>query len=219
MRAINIAARLSAAGAISILIGAAAAHAAPILWISDENGNIGQVDVATQSVVPGSVHNTGQLLTDIGFDSAGNLFGTTFTALYAINSGTGAATLRGTYTGESGMNALVGTTTAGSLLGASFSDNNLYTINTANAGLGVNKVLTAPSSGDLAFVGSTLYESAVGPGGADELLNATTNSVVGVFHVGTPAGPTLNNVFGLADDGTTLYAVAGTNVYSVNPAT
>jgi hypothetical protein len=117
------------------------------------------------------------------------------------------------------MNALVGTTTAGSLLGASFSSNNLYTINTANAGLGVNKVLTAPSAGDLAFAGSTLYESAVGPGGADELLNATTNSVVGVFHVGNSAGPTLNNVFGLADDGTTLYAVAGTNVYSVNPAT
>ncbi len=219
MRAINIAARLSAAGAISILIGAAAAHAAPILWISDQNQNIGQVDVATQSVVPGSVHNTGQFLTDIGFDSAGNLFGTTFTGLFAINSTTGAAAPRGTYTGESGMNALVGTTTAGSLLGASFNSNNLYTINTANAGLGVNKVLTAPSAGDLAFVGSTLYESAVGPGGADELLNATTNSVVGVFHVGNSAGPTLNNVFGLADDGTTLYAVAGTNVYSVNPAT
>ena len=158
-------------------------------------------------------------MTDIGFDSAGNLFGTTFTGLFAINSTTGAAASRGTYTGESGMNALVGTTTAGSLLGASFNNNNLYTINTANAGLGVNKVLTAPSAGDLAFVGSTLYESAVGPGGADELLNATTNNVVGVFHVGNSAGPTLNNVFGLADDGTTLYAVAGTNVYSVNPAT
>jgi hypothetical protein len=218
MRVTNIAARLSAAGAISILIGAATTHAAPILWISDQNGNIGQVDIATQSVVAGSVHNTGQALTDIGFDSAGNLFGTTFTGLFAINQTTGAATLRGNYAGESGMNALVGTTTAGTLLGASFADNNLYTINSANAGLGVNKVLPAVSAGDLAFVGTTLYESAGAPGTADELLNATTNTVVGLFHVGSTAGPTLNNVFGLADDGTTLYAVAGTNVYSVNPA-
>src|SRR5689334_17151107 len=140
MRKLTLSAiQLFAAGAISILIGAAAAQAAPILWISDQNGNIGQVDVATQSVVPGSVHNTGQSLTDIGFDSAGNLFGTTFTGLFAINSTTGAAAPRGTYAGESGMNALVGTTTPGTLLGASFANNNLYTINSANAGLGVNK--------------------------------------------------------------------------------
>src|SRR3954447_26228212 len=209
MKQRKVVGKLCAVTAISLTLGVGTAQAAPILWISDENGNIGQVDVATQSVVLGSVHNTGQSLTDIGFDSAGNLFGTTFTGLFAINSTTGAAASRGTYTGESGMNALVGTTTAGSLLGASFNNNNLYTINTANAGLGVNKVLTAPSAGDLAFVGSTLYESAIGPGGADELLNTTTNNVVGVFHVGNSAGPTLNNVFSLADDGTTLYAVAG----------
>jgi hypothetical protein len=214
----KIPAILGAVTAASLSLATVAAQAAPILWISDQNGNIGQVDVATQSVVAGSVHNTGQALTDIGFDAAGNLFGTTFTALYAINTGSGAATLRGTYANESGMNALVGTTTAGSLLGASFSDNNLYTINSANGGLSVSKTLAAPSAGDLAFVGATLYESAVAASG-DELVNATTNSVVGLFHVGSAAGPTLNNVFGLADDGTTLYAVAGTNVYSVNPAT
>lgn len=219
MKHTRIAGNLCAIAAVSLSLGTVAVQAAPILWISDQNDNIGQVDVATKSVVAGSVHNTGQPLTDIGFDTAGNLFGTTFTALYAVNTSTGAATLRGTYASESGMNALVGTTTAGSLLGASFADNNLYTINTANGGLSVAKTLAAPSAGDLAFVGSTLYESAVSVSGANELLNATTNSVVGVFHVGNAAGPTLNNVFGLADDGTTLYAVAGTNVYSVDPAT
>jgi hypothetical protein len=41
---------------------------------------------------------------------------------------------------------------------------------------------------------------------------------VGFFHVGNAAGPTLNNVSGLADDATTLYAVAGTNVYGVGVA-
>jgi hypothetical protein len=117
------------------------------------------------------------------------------------------------------MNALVGTTTAGSLLGASFTDNNLYTINAANGALSVLKTLPAPSAGDFAFVGSTLYQSATSASGADELVNATTASVVGLFHVGSAGGATLNNVFGLADDGTTLYAVAGTDVYSVDPAT
>jgi hypothetical protein len=77
----------------------------------------------------------------------------------------------------------------------------------------------APSAGDLAFVGTTLYESATSASGANELLNVTTNTVVGLFHVGSAAGPTLNSVFGLASDGTTLYAVNGTNVYSVDPAT
>jgi len=215
----KIGGKLCAVTAISVTLGVGSAQAAPILWISDQNGNIGQVDVATQSVVAGSVHNTGQALTDIGFDSAGNLFGTTFTALYAVNTTTGAATLRGTYTGESGMNALVGTTTTGSLLGGSFTDNNIYAINSTNGGLSVLKTVAAPSAGDFAFVGSTIYESAVSPSGADELLNVTANSVVGLFHVGSAGGPTLNNVFGLADDGTTLYAVAGTNVYSVDPAT
>jgi hypothetical protein len=219
MKRMSIAGNLGAVAAVSLSLGAVAAQAAPILWISDQNGNIGQVDIATKSVVAGSVHNTGQSLTDIGFDSSGNLFGTTFTALYAVNTATGAASLRGTYANESGMNALVGTTAAGSLLGASFSDNNVYTINATNGGLSVLKSVVAASAGDLAFVGSTLYESAVSPSGADELLNVTTNSVVGLFHVGNAGGSTLNNVFGLADDGSTLYAVAGTNVYSVDPAT
>lgn len=205
---------------ISLLFGVTTVSAAPILYISDSSNNIGQVDIATQSVVAGSVHNTGQALTDIAFDAGGNLFGTTFTGLFSINPTTGAAASRGTYGNESGMNALVGTSTAGTLIGASFSNNNIYSINTASAANPtVLKTVGAPSAGDFAFIGSTLYESAVGPGGADELLNASTNSVVGLFHVGNPAGPTLNNVFGLAYDGTNLYAVAGTNVYSVSPTT
>jgi hypothetical protein len=75
----------------------------------------------------------------------------------------------------------------------------------------------APSAGDLAFVGSTLYESAISSfGGPDELVNVSNGNVVGLFHVGSTSGMTLSDVFGLAFDGTTLYAVAGTEVYSVN---
>jgi hypothetical protein len=196
MKAKKVATKKYAVAAVLLSFGAAEAQAAPILWISDQNDNIGQVDIATQSVVAGSVHNTGQALTDIGFDAAGNLFGTTFTSLFAINTTTGAATLRGTYANVSGMNALVGTTTAGSLLGGSFTNNNVYTINTANAGLSVLKTVVAPSAGDFAFVGPTIYESATSSSGADELLNVNTNTVVGLFHVGSTGGPTLNDVFG-----------------------
>ena len=195
------------------------AYAAPILFISDNTNHIGQVDIATQSVVAGSIHNTGQALTDIAFNSAGTLLGTTFTNLFSINPNTGAATGLGAYGSETGMNAL-GPSGGTSVFGASFLNNNVYTINPASpANPNIMKTVVAPSAGDLAFVGSTLYESATSASGADELLNVTTNTVVGLFHVGSPAGPTLNSVFGLADDGTTLYAVNGTNVYSVNPAT
>jgi hypothetical protein len=81
MMRINVAAQLCAVAAVSLSLGALEAQADTILYVSDQNDNIGQVDINTQSVVAGSVHDTGQALTDIGFNSAGNLFGTTFTAL------------------------------------------------------------------------------------------------------------------------------------------
>jgi hypothetical protein len=49
-----------------------------ILYIDDASGNIGRVDITTQTVVAGSVHSTGQSLTDIGFGAGGALYGTTF---------------------------------------------------------------------------------------------------------------------------------------------
>src|SRR5436853_4992185 len=41
------------------ILGATPVFADPILWISDTAGNIGQVDIATGSVVAGWVYNTG----------------------------------------------------------------------------------------------------------------------------------------------------------------
>src|SRR5690348_7396360 len=101
----------------SLMLGTTA-HAAPILWIDDTAGNIGQVDIATHAVVAGSVHSTGQILTDIGFGTNGTLYGTTFTNLFSINTTTGAATAIGGNNGIGGMNALVGSGAAGNLLGA-----------------------------------------------------------------------------------------------------
>jgi|SRR5271166_459235 len=209
---LNRSALLSVAAATAILMTsiAGAARADTFLWIDDANGNIGKVDLTTQTVVAGSVHNTGQSLTDIGFVGS-NLYGTTFTGLYSINTSTGAATSIGTYTfGGGGMNALVGN--GSSLLGASFATNMIYNISPSNASGSTFAPSPAGSAGDLAFAGSTLYESANGSGGS-ELVNVTTGNVVALF------SPTLNDVYGLADDGTTMYAVAGTEVYSVNLST
>jgi hypothetical protein len=105
--------------------------------------------------------------------------------LSAINPTIGAATSVGTYSGETGMNALVGSSTTGTLIGGSFSDNNVYAINAATGALSLVKMVSAPSAGDFALVGSTLYESACaqaagcGTTSDDELLNVNTNSVVG----------------------------------------
>lgn len=189
---------------------------ASLLWIDDSVGNIGQVNTVTGAVVAGSVHNTGQTLTDIGFGTNGTLYGTTFTNLFSINTSTGAATGIGGNNGNGGMNALVGSGTAGVLLGASNNTNNIFNVSQTTGAITLNKVGIAPSAGDLAFHGSTLYESATGAGGFDELVNVTTNTDVGFFHVGTPAGIELTSVFGLADDGTTMFGVNGTEVYSVN---
>ena len=128
------------------------------LWINDEAGNIGLVDVTTQSVVPGSVHSTGQALTDIAF--IGNqMYGTTFSQLFRIDSATGAATLVGTYNvGADGMNALVGN--GASLLAASNATSEVYSINPATAAGANFAPSILPSAGDLAFDGGTLSLSA-----------------------------------------------------------
>lgn len=223
MRSVRNSGKLAAIALVSLSLGAASARADTILWISGSANDIGAVDVNTQSVVAGSVHNTGQNLTDIAFNANGNFFGTTFTNLFAINQNTGAATNLGAYGNETGMNALVGTTTPNTLIGASFLNNNIYLINTTNAANPtVLKTVGAPSAGDFAFIGSTLYESAFSagpPSSPNELINVNTGTVVGLFHIGTATGPTVNNLFGLAYDGTTMYAVAGSEIYSVDPTT
>ena len=204
--------------AVAALWLAPAAHADTILWISDGTDNIGQVDITTQQVVSGSVHNTGLALTDIAFDAGGQMYGTTLTALAIINKNTGASGIVSSYVSESGMNALVGTGTNSQLLGASFQNTNIYRINDSNAALTVISTAPSTSAGDLAFAGNVLY--GIGQSGGPNTLETLTGTIgQQVLHVGSAGGPTLSNVFGLADDGTTMYAVAGTEVYSVNLAT
>jgi hypothetical protein len=210
--------RLLAAAAFATMVGMGAttvAYAAdPQIWISDSAGDIGLVNVNTGAV--SNVNNTGHVLTDIGFIGT-QLYGTDFTNLYSVSTATGAATLVGTLPGGGGgMNALVGS--GGSLLGASNQDTNLYSINPTNAATTVIKTgLPGASAGDLAFAGGTLYASEIDPAnGNDMLVNVTTKTTIGDF---TAGGNPLGAVFGLAYTGGTMYAVDGTEVYSVNLAT
>ncbi len=211
--------RLLSATVFAAMLGMGAttgAHAAdPQVWVSDAKGNIGLVDVVTGGVT--NLHNTGHVLTDIGF-VGGTLYGATFTDLYSVSTTTGAATHVGAFPGGGGgMNALVGN--GASLLGASAADNNLFTINPATAATTITGVLQpGVSAGDLTFAGGALYASEVDAanGNVDMLVNATTGTKIADF---TTGGGTLTDVFGLATTTGQVYAVAGTQVYSVNLST
>jgi hypothetical protein len=182
--------------------------AGPVLWVDDLQGEIGKVDVATGKVT--LVGNAGAVLTDIAFDSHGNLFGVSFDTFYSVNTNTGLATPIG-FLGTGGTNALVFSAT-GTIYAADFNTENLYTIN-ENTGAATSLGLTGfGSAGDLAFHNGTLYMAST----VDTLvqINPTTAA-------GTEIGPLgVSNVFGLANaDNNVLYAVAGTAVYSVNVVT
>jgi hypothetical protein len=204
---------LAGVAAATVIVAGTVSANASSLWIDDTAGNIGLVDTATGTIVPGTLHNTGQILTDIGFIGT-QMYGTTFTSLFTISTATGASTLVGTYGAQAGggMNALVGN--GSSLLGASNAVNTVFNINPANAALSNFATPPLPSAGDLAFASGTLYESGVSASGADALVNVSTGTVVGLFH--TSSISSFNAVFGLADDGTSMFAVDGTNIYSVN---
>jgi hypothetical protein len=201
--------KLIAALVLAISLCVTSAHANPILWVDDSNGEIGKVDVATGLVT--LVGNAGVVLTDIGFDPSGNLFGVSFNSFYSINKTTGAATAIGGL-GNGDMNALV-FSTSGTAYAMGFASDNLYTVNTGTgAASSIGNVSGFASGGDLAFHDGTLY------------LASTTNELVQVNLgpvSGTGIGPFgVPNVFGLANgDNNVLYAVAGTSVYSVDPGT
>ncbi len=208
--------KLALAVAAAFLVSGAA-DAAPILWISDDHGNLATVDVATGAATV--IGNSGLDLTDIAFDASGNLFGIAFigggTTLFRVDTSTAALTPVGAL-GFAGGNALV-FGGDGTLYAASSSTANLYRVNPltgASVALGV----VGSSAGDLAFVGSQLYLSATHPVLIDDTLRA--------IDLGPPATAMSVGQFGVADmfgmaraeDGI-LYGVAGRRVYTINTAT
>ncbi len=188
------------------------------MWISDQAGHIGLFDVNTGALVPGTYHVAreagaakGLALTDIAF-IGDTMYGTTYHGLYAIDPHNGdAAEVGNPYTVTSGMNALVGHNDT--LYGASYTSDEIYTINGATAKQADYKDAGYASAGDLAWVGKVLYESVRGPSGDDGLLNLNTGSG---FYFHTTSGVETNDLFGLAYSGSAMYAVADHDIYKVN---
>jgi len=181
------------------------------LWVHDSGGTLGTYDIATDTVTV--IGSMGTTMTDIAFDSGGNLFGLSFTGLFAIDSTNANTTFIGNH-GISGGNALV-FGSDGTLYGAGNSTTSLFSINTGSGGGTAIGNMGYYSAGDLAF-NSGQFFLAANTSGNDTLveINQTTYGGTAVGSIG------FDNVFGLAtgDDGA-LYGLSGTNVLSINIAT
>ncbi|HZP37551.1 MAG TPA: PEP-CTERM sorting domain-containing protein [Methylomirabilota bacterium] len=201
--------RILLVAASLMTLGTGIAHAVPVMHVDDSVGNLGTVDVATGSATV--IGNMGVVMTDIAFSPTGQLFGLSFTGFYSINPATAASTFIGNH-GVPGGNALV-FGTDGTLYAAGFDSTSLFTINPATgAGTSLGNV-GATSGGDLAFNGGNLFLAT----GSSQLLridlaNLANSTIVGSFGV--------SDVFGLATgDNGVLYAVAGTQVFTVDTTT
>jgi len=192
---------------------ASTALAGPLLYIDDDAGRLGTIDVESGAV--NVIGNTGQTLTDIAFDKSGNLFGISFSQLFSIDKTTAAATLIGSFGNGIILNSLV--FGADNTLYAA--NTGLYRLNTANgfaSPITNGSVNTVPynSSGDLAFVAGNLFLSS--SVGNDSLVKVDTASGVGsaVGSIGYA------NVFGLtSNDNINLFGTAGTEIIKISTST
>lgn len=202
-------ARRLASATLLFAAGIGSAMAGPVMHVHDSQGNLATVDVATGAV--SVIGNMGVVMTDIAFNSSGNLYGISFTGLYSINAGTGTASFIGNH-GVSGGNALV-FSSSGTLYAAGNTTTGLFSLNTAT-GAGTTLGNTGfASGGDLAFYGGELYLASSG----NQLIHIDLGNLAGSASVGSFG---VSSVFGLATgDNNVLYGVAGTTVYTVNAAT
>ena len=196
----------------ALMLCTGAGHASRYLYIGDDQGNLGTVDVTT-----GSVHvirNMGHIMTDIAFDPVGNLYGITFTDLYSIDKNTGISTWIGSL-GINDANALV-FSPDGTLYTSGWVRSQLYKVNTntgAVTGAGtIGKGTT--SDGDLEFNGGNLYLTGMNNNLIQMDLTNTTNSAdIGLMG--------FNNVFGLAtgDNGVLYGATTTSKIIAFNTST
>ncbi len=198
----------SSVAAIAFMGLSTPAHSST-MYISDSFGQLGTVD--TTSGLVSVIGSFGQILTDIAFDPNGNLFGISFSNLFSIDVETGSTTLIGAH-GVAGGNGLV-FGSDGTLYAAGYSTSNLYSLD-VDTGTGTSLGdMGFSSSGDLAFLDGDMYLS--GSRGnlvSIDLSDLAASSVVGTFGV--------SSVYGIAtDDASSMYAVAGTSVYSVDTVT
>ncbi|EHR73767.1 hypothetical protein BurJ1DRAFT_4983 [Burkholderiales bacterium JOSHI_001] len=196
--------------ALGAALSVQGALAVPTLWVSDGDGTLGRVDLASGAV--SIVGQMGQAMTDIAFNADGELWGVDGDSLYRIdrrNASTRFVANLGTTVNSLAFDA------DGTLYAA---NRRLMTVNTQS---GVVSPLgrTQPgfeSSGDLAFVGGSLYLSSTRPV-ADTLfrIDATTGNASAVG-----SGLGVARVYGLAtDDNVHLYGLTGQSVVRIDPAT
>ncbi|MGS4886538.1 cadherin domain-containing protein [Roseibium sp. MB-4] len=179
-------------------------------YYSDDDGEIHLISSDGSDVVIGS---TGVgAMTDIALDSAGNLYGISFSKLYSIDPDTGEASLISTSRFGTSMNALefgpdgtlYAADTSGKLYSVDFNDGSLTTIGQMDYG----------SAGDLAFANGSLYLST--STGKIVEIDPDTGATIDVV-----ATLPVSNAFGLVgDDGGQLYAFTnGGRVYQIDPET
>jgi hypothetical protein len=192
-------------------------NAADVVWVNDDLGKLGKVDVTTGTVT--MVGDMGVILSDIAFAPNGDLYGIGFveidnlapSTLYKIDPLTAAVTTIGLL-GLDGANALV-FGVDGTLYTASSIDIGLYSVNTSTGASSFLGTTGFASAGDLAFVNGNLYMSSVN----DDLILIDIDGTIAGTNVG-PIGA--SSVFGLASPGNgVLYAAAGTGIFSVNLGT
>jgi hypothetical protein len=132
-------------GTVAILATSAISVKANPLYVSTSNGEVGSVDEATGAYTP-LLNSLG--FTDIALDSAGDLWGITFSNLYSIDLTSKTTNLIGGL-GVGGMNGL-GFSSDGNLYGTG--GNGFYSIDiNTGAASQIASVLGFSSSGDIEY--------------------------------------------------------------------
>lgn len=197
------------------LLAPSSVHANSTLYLCDSAGNLLTSDLTTsQTTLIGFM---GTAMTDLAFDSAGNLYGISFSNLYRIDKETAQTTLIGPF-GISGINALA-FGKDGTLYAASSTSTLLYKLDPATGAATPLCDLGLPSAGDIVLIGHYLYIAAqqrvllrvnLSAGMAVEALGLIT------FDFGFPVG----DVYGLDTDCKgTLYGIIENTIFTLDPGT
>lgn len=186
-------------------IATSLAYADPNIWVADQSGRLGIVDVETGSAT--IIINRGLIYVDIAFDSNGNLYGVDPSKLYSINKATGWGTVIGSL-GISDLNSLAFSSN-GTLYMLGQSSNNLYRIDT-KTGQATVVFNTGHYGRGLAFLNGNLYYT---DGYNLLLINPTDLKTTLIGLIGAYTSDLV-----LANNGV-LYGIAGNSVYSINTST
>ncbi len=191
------------------LLAVTASGGASTMYVHDSAGTLGTVETETGAVnVLGSM---GEVMTDIAFDTSGNLFGITFSGLYSIDPTTASSSFIGGH-GVPGGNALV-FDTDGTLYSAGTSSRDLFSIDPSSGSTTSLGTTGFSSGGDLAFVGDSFYLADSSSRLVSlNLADLSASTAVGSFGV--------SSVFGIAtDEEDTMFGVGGTQIFTVDTAT